>query len=109
MVGLMAVMATSFKRTYVSMLYSKSVVFSIVFKRTVVFSAPDSMAGLCGLMLLLETPGHSQAGLAQSVVGSLWDFACALQESVSLVLWKFCNEIPLVFKVTFPGSSQSLC
>ena len=108
MVGLMVVMATSF-RTYVSMLYSKSVVFSIVFKRTVVFSAPDSMAGLCGPMPLLETPGHSQASLAQSVVGSLWNFVCALQESVSLVLWKFCNEIPLVFKVKFPGSSQSLC
>ena len=71
MVGVLVVMATSFKRTYVSMLYSKSVVFSIVFKRTVVFSAPDSMAGLCGLMLLLETPGHSQASLAQSLVESL--------------------------------------
>ena len=32
-----------------------------------------------------------------------------LQESVSPVLWKFCNEIPLVFKVKFPGGSQSLC
>ena len=46
----------------------------------------------------LETPGHSQASLGQSLVGSLllssgsWctqDFVCALQESVSLVLYKF--------------------
>ena len=24
-------------------------------------------------------------------------------------LWKFCHQIPLAFKVKFPGSSQSLC
>ena len=43
-----------------------------------------------------------------------WDlvctrFCCALQESVSLVLWKFCNQIPLAFQVKFPRGSQSLC
>ena len=32
-----------------------------------------------------------------------------LQESVSPVLWKFYNEIPLAFKVKCPGGSQSLC
>ena len=32
---------------------------------------------------------------------------CALQDSVSPILWKFCNQIPLVFKVKFPGGSQS--
>ena len=36
-------------------------------------------------------------------------FVCALQESVSPVLRKFCNQIPLAFKVKFPGGSQSLC
>ena len=36
-------------------------------------------------------------------------FVCSLQESVSLVLWKFCNQIPLAFKVKFPGGSQFLC
>ena len=36
-------------------------------------------------------------------------FVCALQESVSLVLCKFCNQIPLASKVKYPGSSQSLC
>ena len=49
-------------------------------------------------MPLLETPGHSQESLAQSLVGSLllspgsWcaqGFVCALQESVSPVLCKF--------------------
>ena len=34
---------------------------------------------------------------------------CTLQESVSPVLWKFYNPIPLAFKVKFPGGSQSLC
>ena len=36
-------------------------------------------------------------------------FVCALQESVSPVLWKFWNQIPLAFKVKFPGDSQSFC
>ena len=66
----------------------------------------------------LETPRHSQASLTQSLVGTVLlspgsrfthDFVCALQESVSQVLWKFCNQIPLAFKVKFPGGSQYLC
>ena len=36
-------------------------------------------------------------------------FFCALQESVSPVLCKFCNQIPLASKIKFPGVSQSLC
>ena len=36
-------------------------------------------------------------------------FASAFQESVSSVLCKFCNQIPLAFKVKFPGGSHSLC
>jgi len=75
-----------------------------------------SSAGHCRPVTLLETPGHSQASLAQSFVGSLllspgsWctqGFVCALQQSVSPVLWKFCNQISLTFK--FPGASQFLC
>ena len=63
---------------------------------------------------LPDTLGKS----AQSLVGSLllspgsWcsqRFVCALQESVSPVLWKLCNQVPLAFKVKFPGVSQSLC
>ena len=72
----------------------------------------------CQSMPPPETPGHSQASLAQSLVGSLllspgsWctqDFVCAFQESVSAVLWKFCNQILLASQVKFPGGSQSLC
>ena len=67
-------------------------------------SARDSWAltgksGLVFLGSLLLSPGS-------------WctqGFVCALQESVSPVLWKFCNQIPLAFKVKFPGDSQSLC
>ena len=33
----------------------------------------------------------------------------ALQESVSPVLWTFCNQNLLAFKITFPRVSQSLC
>ena len=36
-------------------------------------------------------------------------FVCALQESVSLVLWNLCNQIPFSSKVKFSGVSQSLC
>ena len=36
-------------------------------------------------------------------------FVCALQESVSPVLWKLCNQIPLASKVKFLGGTQSLC
>ena len=99
MVGIMAVMVISFKRIYAP--------------RTVVFSVPD-----CWPMPPPETPGHSQASLAQSLVGSVllspgfWctqSLVCAHQEFISPVLWKFCNQIPLAFKVKFPGDSQSLC
>ena len=87
----MAVMATSFKRAYVNI---------------VICSDPGY-----GHMPQLETPGNSQASLFQSSVGSLlfpgsWcaqGFVCALQEFVSPVLWKFCNQIPLPYKVKFPG------
>ena len=96
-VGVMMVMATSFKRAYA---------------KTVVFSAPDPAAGHCQPMPPSETPGHSQASLAQSLVWTRFlspgswctrGFVCALQESVSPVLWKFCNQIPLASKVKFPG------
>ena len=32
---------------------------------------------------------------------------CVPSKSVSPVLWKFCNQIPLDLKVRFPGGSQS--
>ena len=85
---------------------------------TIVFSALDLMADHCRSTPLLETPGHSQTSLAQSLAGSLllspgpWcahGFVCVLQESVSPVLWKFCNKILLASKVKFPRNFQSLC
>ena len=36
-------------------------------------------------------------------------FAYAIQEFVSPVLWKFCNQIPLASKVQFAACSQCLC
>ena len=40
--------------------------------RTIVFSDPEPMAGHGQPTPLLETPGHSQAGMAQFFVGSLF-------------------------------------
>ena len=69
----------------------------------------------CLCRRLLDTHRPS---MAQSLVESLilfpgsWctqGFVCALQESVCPVLWKFSNQIPLAFKVNFPGGSKSLC
>ena len=85
---------------------------------TTAFRAPNPVAGHRRPMALLETPGHSQASLGQSPMGSLllspgsWcaqGFVCALPESVSPVLCKFCNQIPLASEVKFPGDSQSIC
>ena len=75
---------------------------------------PNPAAGHHRLTPLSETPGHAQASLGQSLVGSFLlgpaqGFVCALQESVSPVLWKFCNQIPLASEVKVPGGSQSLC
>ena len=103
MVELRKMMATSFKRPQA---------------RTAALSAPEAAAGHFRPAPLQETPGHFRACLGQSLVGSLllspgsWctqGFVCALQESVSPVLWKFYNQIPLASKVKFPGDSQSLC
>ena len=94
-VGVMMVMATSFKRAYA---------------KTVVFSAPDPAAGHCQPTPLPGTLGHSQESLAESLVGSQLlspgsgceqSFVCALQEFVSPGPWKFCNQIPLSSKVEF--------
>ena len=82
-------------------------------------SSPVLTAGQCGPSTLQETIKHSQAGLAQSLVMSLLifpgsryteAFLFALQESLFLpVLWEFCNQILLSFKVKFPGDSHSFC
>ena len=43
--------------------------------------------------------------------GSWWaqGFVCALQESASPVLCRFCNQIPLASRVKFLGGSQFPC
>ena len=105
--GVMAVMVTSFRRTYAACHSSKDCCSH----------APDPRAGHCQPTPPPETPGHLQASLGQSLVRSLFlflgpgvhRFSCALQHSVFPVLWKFCNQIPLAFIVKFPGGSQSLC
>ena len=90
MVGVMVVMVTSFRR---------------INALTVVLSATDPVASHFWPMPPQETPGHAQASPAQSLVGTLllfsrsWcaqGFVCALQESVSPVQWKFCNQIPFI-------------
>ena len=72
----------------------------------------------CLCQSLLDTPGHSEASLAQPPEGSpllspgSWcaqGLVCALQESVSPVLREFCSQIPLASIIQFPGGSQSLC
>ena len=76
-------MATSFNRSHAC---------------TATLSAPNPAAGHHRPTPLPETPGHLQASLGQSLLGSLllslgsWcaqGFLCALQESVSPVLCKF--------------------
>ena len=83
MVEVMKIMGTSFKKSHA---------------RTATLSAPNPAAGHCQHTLLPETPGHSQASLGQSLVGSLFlspgswcvqGSVFALQESVSPVLCKF--------------------
>ena len=67
-------MVTSFKRSHAC---------------TATLSAPNSAAGHHRPAPLLETPGHSQASLGQSLVGSLLlspgaqGSVCALQASIS--------------------------
>ena len=71
----MKIMSTSFKRSHAC---------------TAALSAPNPVAGHCLSTSLPETPGHSQASLGQSLVGSLllypgsWctqGFVCTPQES----------------------------
>ena len=75
-------MATSFKRSRA---------------HTATLGAPDPAAGHCRPTPPPETPGHSQAGLGQSLWGLFLppgsccaqSFACARPESVSSVFCKF--------------------
>ena len=80
--------------------------FCIIAKK----SLPHSI--LCILCPVLYSKSFIVSDLTLLLSPRSWctqDFVCALQESVSLVLWMFCNQIPLAFKVKFPGGSQPLC
>ena len=77
MVEVMKIMVTSFKRSHAG---------------TAALSTPTPAAGHCQPTPLMEIPGHSQASLGQSLVGSLllslgtWCSqvsVCAFQESIS--------------------------
>ena len=103
----MAVMATSFKRTYASCCTSRTVVLS-----------PSS----CGRPLLTHSSirdsriHRGKSGSVSCVVTApfSWVLLCARfylcppRVSVSPILWKFYNQILLTFKVRLPGDTQSL-
>ena len=87
--------------------------------KTVLVSTPNPVADHCWPMPPPETSGHSYASLAQSLERITVPFSwvlmlirfclCPPRVSVSPVLWNFCNQIPLTFKVKFPAGSQALC
>ena len=82
----------------VEVMKTKATSFQSSCAHTATVSAPDPAAGHRRPTTPLVTPGHSQASLGLSLVGSLLlslgsccaqGFVCALQESVSPVLCKF--------------------
>ena len=96
-------MKTSFQRTYASKLQLPGLFYSV--------PLTPSMASYCWPTPLLGDSwtltgksGSVSWGSLLLSPGSWWaqDFICALWESVSPVLWKFCSQIPLAFKVKFP-------
>ena len=96
MVGVM----TSFKRTYASIPRLPGLLWSVplIPRQTTVNPQlcqrlPDTHS-LVWLSLLKD---HCSFHLGPAA----HRFCCAHQESVSPVLWKFCNQIPLAFKVKF--------
>ena len=70
---------------------------------------------------------HASAGDSQTLTDKSYSVSCSITApfpwvlvcakvclcppriSVSLVLWKFCNQILLIFKFRFPADAQSLC
>ena len=109
LVGVMVVMATSFKRTYSSMHCGSQDCCSLcLWPCGRPLSTHISTRYSC---TLTGKSGSVSCGVRAPFSWILVDtsFVCAFQESVSWVLWKFCNQIPLTINVKFPGGSQSLC
>ena len=109
LVGVVAVLATSFQMTYASMpqlqdlhswccwCHGRSLLTHA--------SAGDAWAftGKSGSVLVGVTATFSWTPVSTRFCLS------PLRVSFPPVLWKFLNQIPLACKVKFPGSSQSLC
>ena len=86
--------------------------------RNVAVRAPNPAVGHHWPMPLPGSQTHLRLSLPQSLVASpllfpgSWcaqDFACVLQVSLFPSPTEVCNQMPLSFKVKFPGDSQSLC
>ena len=107
MVEVMKIMGTSFKRSHAW---------------TAAFSVPNPAAGHHQPTPPLETAGHSQASLGQSLVGSLllfpgfWcahGFVCALQEDTTncrkfLKKWEYQTTWPASWKICLQVRKQLL-
>ena len=96
-------MVTSYKGPYSSKLGLPGLLYSVL------LTLQQTTVNPCFQPAVQEAPGHSQASLAQSLMGSLllspgswWTqgFICALQDFIK-------PHWPI--KVKFSGGSQSLC
>ena len=105
----MVVMTTSFKRTYASMYCGSQDCCSLcLWPCGRPLSTHISTRYSC---TLTGKSGSVSCGVRAPFSWILVEtsFVCSLQESVSWILWKFCNQIPLASKVKVPEGSQSLC
>ena len=99
-------LTTSFKMTYASFLWLSGLLYSVPLtpRQATVFPRLhwDSQT-------LKGKSGSITCGIAApfSWVPVCTRFCRALHEPVSPFLWKFCNQIPLAFRVKFLGCSQS--
>ena len=88
-----------------------------VLPRTGAVNAPDPMAGHCHPCLCWRIPNTGRSGSVSCGFTAPFSWVlvqarcrlCPPRVSVSPVLWKFCNQIPLTFKVIFSRDPQSLC
>ena len=99
--------ATSSKRTDANMLLLPGVLLPVPLTLQQAAVSPcfvgdsQTLTGMSGSVSLGMTAPFSWVCWPQ-------DFVCALQESVSPVLWKFCNQIPLAFNSGPLGIPNSL-
>ena len=85
--------------------------------RTAAVNAPDPVAGHCHPCLCMRIPDSDKSGSVSCGFTAPFSWVmvhtryhlCPPRVSVSPVLWKFYNQIPLTFKVRFSRDSQSLC